>query len=124
MVLIIALLIYFTLNENLAKQSAHKSLLFWRDMLTVGLFIGLFIFNQWISSVTCRPVQMMYDERYTLMLVMQMLGFIACLHFAYGLGNIFKPLLDQRRTARLSNVSILSKSDSHTPLLSSINNIP
>jgi hypothetical protein len=90
----------------------------------VGLFIGLSIFNQWISSVTCRPVQMMYDERYTLMLVMQMLGFIACLHFAYGLGNICKPLLDQRRTARLSNISILSKSDSHAPLLSSINNIP
>jgi len=53
-----------------------------------------------------------------------MLGFIACLHFAYGLGNVFKPLLDQPRTARLSNISFLSRSDSHASLFSSINNIP
>jgi hypothetical protein len=116
MVLTIALLIYFTLNQNLSKRSIHKSLLFWRDMLTLGLFVGSFIFNQWISSLTCRPVQLMYDERYTLLLIVQMLGFIACLHLAYGVGNISTLLSGQRRTSRLSDVSISSRSDSHASL--------
>jgi len=124
MVLIMAFLIYFTLNENSTTKAAHKSSFFWRDMLTLGLFIGLSIFNQWISSVPCRPVQIIYDQRYTLMLVVQILGFIACLHFAYILGNIFEPLLGQRRTAKLCNIPTLSRSDSQVSLLSSINNIP
>ncbi len=108
--LIIGLLFYFTLY---GKSTNGNSLNFWWGLSVLGMLVGSSICNQLISSLTCRPVEILYDERFTSILGVQMIAFITCIHFAYGLGNVLTPLFDQRRTA-------LSRSDSRTPWLPSI----
>jgi cytochrome bd-type quinol oxidase subunit 2 len=120
MMFVTALLVYFTLNENMNSSSTHRNQVFWRKWLTLCLFISSSICNQWISSLTCRSVQMFYDQRYMSMLILQISGFIACLHFAYRLGNVIKPRLHH---PKISTVSKISTSDSRPSLSSSINNI-
>jgi hypothetical protein len=108
-----ALVFYFTLYK---KQTNHNSSDFWYGLLVLGMFVGSSICNQWISSLTCRPVEILYDKRFTSILGVQMIGFVACIHWAYGLGTIFTPLFDQRAIT-------LSRLDSYTPLFSSINSV-
>jgi len=108
--LIMVLVFYFTLHK---KRCLH----FWYGLLVLGMFVGSSICNQWISSLTCRPIEMLYDKRFTSILGVQMISFIACVHLAYGLGSIFTPLFDQRRIT-------LSTLDSHTPLFPSVGSIP
>ncbi|CAF1634531.1 unnamed protein product, partial [Didymodactylos carnosus] len=47
------------------------------------------------------------------MLATQMIGFIASLHFAYGFGQIYGPLLDQRSTSEIPKMYMSSKLDGH-----------
>ncbi|CAF1434280.1 unnamed protein product [Adineta steineri] len=113
--LIIGLLFYyFTLNK---KSINDKSLNFWYGLLVLSMFVGSSICNQWISLLICRPVEILYDKRFTSILGVQMISFIACIHLAYGLGTIFTPVFDQRAIT-------LSRLDSFTPLFSSVHNIP
>jgi hypothetical protein len=112
--LIIGLLFHFTLYE---KSTNDNNLKFWYGLLVLSLFVGSSICNQWISSLTCRPVEILYDKRFTSILGAQMIGFVACIHLAYGLGVIFTPLFDQRAIT-------LSRLDSYTPLFSSEDSIP
>jgi len=112
--LIMVLVFYFTLPK---KRTNDNRLHFWYCLLVLGMFVGSSICNQWISSLTCRPIEMLYDKRFTSILGVQMISFIACVHLAYGLGSIFTPLFDQRRIT-------LSTLDSHTPLFPSVGSIP
>jgi len=112
--LIIGFLLYFILNGKLTNDT---SLSFWYGLLVLGMFIISSICNQLISSLICRPVEILYEKRFTSILGVQMIGFIACIHFAYGLGCIFTPIFDQRRTT-------LPRSDSRTLLFPSVNSAP
>ncbi len=113
-ILIIGLLFYFTSNK---KSTNNKSLNFWYGLLVLSMFVGSSICNQWISSLTCRPVEILYDKKFTSILGMQMISFIASIHMAYGLGAIFTPVFDQHAIT-------LSRLDSCTQLSSSVDSIP
>ena len=113
-------LVYFSLNENSDGLSTHSSQFYWREWLTLCMFIGLSVFNQWISSLTCRSVQILDDRKYTSMLILQIIGFIACLHYGYGLGKSIKLYFHQRKTSTISNIST---SDSRASLFPSVNHI-
>ena len=112
--LIMVLVFYFTLHK---KRTNDNSLHFWYGLLILGMFVGSSICNQWISSLTCRPIEMLYDKRFISILGVQMISFIACVHVAYGLGSIFTPLFDQRRIT-------VSTLDGNTPLFPSVGSTP
>ncbi|CAF1006730.1 unnamed protein product [Rotaria sordida] len=95
------------------KRTNDNSLHFWYGLLVLGMFVGSSICNQWISALTCRPIEMLYDKRFTSILGVQMISFIACVHVAYGLGCIFTPLFDQRRIT-------VCTLDGNTPLFPSV----
>jgi uncharacterized membrane protein AbrB (regulator of aidB expression) len=101
MLIITGVLLYMTLMKQSFRPIIHKRLLFWFGIVILGMFVGSSVCNQLISSLTCRPIEMIYNIRYTLMLATQMIGFIASLYFAYGFGQIYGPLLDQRTNSKI-----------------------
>ncbi len=118
MMFIIGLVLYFTLHEQHTEPSInHHNLQFWHGLLALAMFFGSSVCNKLISSLTCPPVEILYDQRFTSLLAVQMIGFLSSLHLAFGLGSIFTPLFDQHRAT-------LSRSDSYIPLFSSVNIIP
>jgi hypothetical protein len=85
-ILIIGFFLFYNLNEKTPKSSTNAcSLHFWHGLVALSMFVGSSIYNQWISSFICRPVEILYDRRFTSILGVQMLGFILCLPMAYGL---------------------------------------
>ena len=51
--------------------------------------MGSHICMELVSAFTCRPIEVLYDVRFTSMLAAQLFSFIGCLLFAYKLGSIF-----------------------------------
>jgi hypothetical protein len=103
--LIIGLFLHPIFNEKLTNDNNSN---FWFGLLVFSMFVGSSICNQLISSLTCRPIEILYDKRYTSILGVQILSFLICVHFAYSLGCIFTPLFDQ-------SITTLSKSNNRTP---------
>lgn len=114
LVLIFACFLYFTLNHHSTNQSSYTNLHFSLDILTLGVFIGSAVFNQWITSTTCRPIQIIDDDKHTLILVVQILSFIAILHFSYCVENVIKPIFEKWERSNVSSVSVPSPSDNNT----------
>ncbi|CAF3183301.1 unnamed protein product [Rotaria socialis] len=44
------------------------------------------IFNQLVNTLACRPIDILYDIRFTSMLIVQIFGFFMCLIYAFFLG--------------------------------------
>ncbi len=47
------------------------------------------IFNQLASTTACRPIEILYNLRYQLMIIVQLVGFLICLVFSFFLGIKF-----------------------------------
>jgi hypothetical protein len=54
----------------------------------------------------------------------QMIGFITNLYFAYGFGQIYGPILDQRSISENSKMSIPLKTDGHVVFSSPMYHVP
>ena len=51
--------------------------------------IGLQVYMQFVNAFSNRPIEVLYDLRFTSVVVAQLFSFIGCLLFAYKLGFIF-----------------------------------
>jgi len=106
---VMGLLLYMILMKQFLKEITNKRLFFRLGMIILSMFVGSSICNQLISSLICRPIEMLYNIRYTLMIIIQIIGFIASLHFAYGFGQIYGPVLDQLSILKILELFIPSK---------------
>ena len=77
-------------------------------LCSIDLFcaIGSHICMELVSVFTCRPIEVLYDIRFTSMLAAQLFSFIGCLLFAYKLGSIFSN--KRSRCVSLKKPSLIS----------------
>ena len=98
---IMGLLIYFYLNEKVMQWSTNGSNLHFVPVLfALTLFAILSFVNQSLSSLICRPVEILYNSQFSSMLGIQLYGFLISLLGAYSLGSIFIPLFDQNQNEK------------------------
>jgi hypothetical protein len=71
--------------STVAQVAASREF-FGHPFLALILMVVGCVFHQLASAMTCRPVKMLYDFRYTSMLVVQLMGFASSVLFAYILG--------------------------------------
>lgn len=93
---IMGLLIYIYLNEKVIQWSTNGSNLHFVPILfALIMFAILSLVNQSLSSLICRPVEILYNSQFSSMLGIQLYGFLISLLGAYSLGSVFIPLFDR-----------------------------
>ena len=101
---ITGLLFHFRLTEKVTRSLTDGYNLHFAEGLFSLITLAIFSFgNQSVSSLTCRPVEMLNDSGYMLILGIQLLGFLTSLLGAYGLGSVFARFFDQNKLHSASN---------------------
>ncbi|CAF3277144.1 unnamed protein product [Rotaria socialis] len=122
LLMIVGILLYVaSFKQQCIRQITDCRVLFRLRLTTLFMIVGSSISNQLISAFTCRPIEMLYDKRYTLIIGTQMLVLIASLHFAYGFGKTFGSLVDPYKFPKKCTPRNIND---RVPFLSQICDIP
>jgi hypothetical protein len=95
----VALVCNFAMGFAMLAQSFYKDYdprrfpetyrsYYWCRNIFLSL-VGSYVCHQVASVLACRPMEIIYDTRFALMLTFQVGGFILCLAFAFTLGAKF-----------------------------------
>ncbi|CAF1199879.1 unnamed protein product [Rotaria sordida] len=71
--------------NSLNYLNKSNGLFRWSIYLFIGFAIST-VCNQLVSAFACRSIDILYDIRFTLMIIVQTIAFMVCLLFAFLLG--------------------------------------
>jgi hypothetical protein len=103
MFLLMAQCVYSTVSRD-QLENPYRWFCWCRKILIY--LVAAAICNQLASTVVCRPIEILYNLRYTSMLLVQMTGFFTCLLFAFFLGVKFASIEPIHRSSNINHIHI------------------
>ena len=100
--IVMAEMIYRSASEN-PLENPYMWFCWCRKVLIY--LVAWSICHQLATALACRPMEILYDLRYTSMLIVQTIGFFICLLFAFFLGVKFASIKSVHRLSKSSNMS-------------------
>ena len=96
---IIGLVFHSRLTEKVTRLSRDGcNLHFTKGLFSLVMLVIFSLGNLSVSSLSCRPIEMLHDPAHLLDLSSQLLGFLTSIQGAYALGYVLIPLIDRNRT--------------------------
>jgi hypothetical protein len=84
-------------------ENPYKWFCWCRNVLI--FMVGSSMCHQFATALACRPIEILYDLRYTSMLIIQITGFFICLLFAFFLGVKYAAIKPIHRFSKSSNAN-------------------
>ncbi|CAF2150444.1 unnamed protein product [Rotaria magnacalcarata] len=100
--ILVAQMVYDSVSRD-QLDNPYKWFCWCRKVLI--LLVGSSLFHQLSTALACRPMDILYDFRYTSMLIVQITGFFICLLFAFFLGVKFASIKPVHSLAKSSNMN-------------------